>query len=77
MTHTHKCCMPFDGEEFAQKKTICDPLVCKTQKYSSFFRGGFFNALNDEYKNKATPYKHDITTVLPNNDGSLIANYRG
>lgn len=22
MTHTHKCCMPFDGEEFAQKKTI-------------------------------------------------------
>jgi hypothetical protein len=63
----------------------CNPLLLEEgyppnlveQKYSSFFRGSFFSALNDEYKNKATPYIHDITTILPNNDGSLAAVYRG
>ena len=64
----------------------CNPLLLEEgfppneveQKYSSFFRGDFFNALlNDEYKNKATPYIHDITIVLPNYDGSLVASYRG
>ena len=61
----------------------CNPLLLEEgysdynvqQKYSSFFRGDFFNALNDQYKNKATPYIHDISVIPPNFDGSLVANY--
>lgn len=62
----------------------CNPLLLEEgypdyntqQKYSSFFRGDFFNALNDKYKNKATPYIHDISVIPPNFDGSLVANYK-
>ncbi len=60
----------------------CNPLLLTNkayeveQDYSSFFRSSFFNALNDpKYKNKNTPYIHDISTILPNNDGSLGADY--
>ncbi len=62
----------------------CNPLLLEEgysdynlqQKYSSFFRGDFFNADNDQYKNKTTPYIHDISVNLPNFDGSLTAIYK-
>jgi hypothetical protein len=43
--------------------------------YGSFFRGDFFNALDDIYKNKNTPYIHNISINLTNNDCNIYANY--
>jgi hypothetical protein len=43
--------------------------------YGSFFRGDFFNALDDIYKNKNTPYIHNISINLTNNDCNIYATY--
>ena len=46
----------------------------REQTYAMFFNGNFFNALNDTYKNKETPYEHYIG-VYNNADYNLYANY--
>lgn len=52
------------------------PVSTVEHTYASFFRNDFFNAgTNDSYKNKNTPYIHNISINLTNNDCNIYANY--
>lgn len=57
-------CLPCNNSKVLEKESqeIYSTLG-NTQKLGDFFNSNFFNALNDTYKNKNTPYIHDITIV--------------
>lgn len=52
------------------------PVNTVQHSYASFFRGDFFTAgTADTYKNKNTPYIHNISINLTNNDCNIYATY--